>query len=376
MKVCIYCFLPFIISLLSSWFLIPQIQFVALKKKLFDIVDERKVHIGIVPRLGGVAFFPTFMLVSSLFLCAHIIWREVLNLSINIESIKEWLLALCCSLIMYLTGIGDDLVGLRYRQKFTLQILVAFIFIASDLWINNLYGILGIHEIPFYIGAPLTMFIIVFILNAINLIDGIDGLASGLSMIAFLFYGCLFMYLHLWFYSIQAFIALGMLVPFFYYNVFGDAEKGRKIFMGDGGALTIGMLLSIFTIKLCHFEPEIAQMQIPHSIVIAFSLLIVPMFDVIRVVIHRLRSRCHPFKPDKNHIHHKFLSLGLSHKSTMIVILLIAVFFGTSNVLLAPYVNINILLIFDIVLWTVMHILITIKIRKKCLPETAETYEL
>ncbi|MFT4224750.1 glycosyltransferase family 4 protein [Dysgonomonas sp.] len=370
MELCIYCFLPFIISLLSSWFLIPQIRFIALKKKLFDIVDERKVHTSIVPRLGGVAFYPTFMLVSSSFLCVYIIFRDTLNISIGIEPVKEWILTLCCTMILYLTGIGDDLVGLRYRQKLVIQVIVASVFVASGLWINNLYGILGIYDIPLYCGIPLTIFIIIFILNAINLIDGIDGLASGLSMIAFLFYGCIFTYLHLWFYCIQAFIAFGMLVPFFYYNVFGDVKRGRKIFMGDGGALTIAMLLSVFTIKLCYFEPEIIQMQIPHSIVIAFSLLIVPMFDVIRVVIHRVRCRCHPFKPDKNHIHHKFLDLGLSHKSTMTVILLISIFFGASNVLLAPYVNINFLLIFDIVLWTVMHVLITMRIRKKHLAET------
>ncbi|GAB6122598.1 hypothetical protein JCM30204_37470 [Dysgonomonas termitidis] len=162
-----------------------------------------------------------------------------------------------------------------------------------------------------------------------------------------------------------------MLVPFYYYNVFGNVKKGHKIFMGDGGSLTIAMLLSVFTIKLCYFEPE--MVQIPHSIVIAFSLLIVPMFDVIRVVIHRVRCGRSPFKPDRNHIHHKFLNLGLSHKSTMIVILSIAVFFGASNVLLVPYVNINILLILDIVLWTAMHVLITMKIRKRQLAEITET---
>lgn len=373
MELCIYCFLPFTISLLSSWFLIPQIRFIALKKKLFDIIDERKVHIGIVPRLGGVAFFPTFMLVSASFLYAYIIFRDTLDIFIGIESVKEWILTLCCTIILYLTGIADDLVGLQYRQKLAIQVFVASVFIASGLWINNLYGILGIYDISLYYGIPLTVFIIIFILNAINLIDGIDGLASGLSMIAFLFYGCIFMYLHLWFYCIQAFIAFGMLVPFFYYNVFGNVKRGRKIFMGDGGSLTIAMLLSVFTIKLCYIEPEIIQVQIPHAIVIAFSLLIVPMFDAIRVIIHRLRCRRNPFKPDKNHIHHKFLDLGLSQKSTMTIILLISIFFGTGNILLAPYVNINFLLIFDIVLWTVMHMVITMKIRKKHFTETVET---
>lgn len=370
MEFCFHCFLPFIISLFFSWFLLYKVRIMAYKKRLFDSINDRKVHIEAIPRLGGIAFFPVFMIVSSLFLGISIIGEGTFNLSISIVLMKEWIFILCSTMILYITGIGDDLVGLPYRQKFLIQILVAVVFIMSGLWINNLYGIFLIYEIPFYWGLPLTLFLVVLILNAINFIDGIDGLASGLSMLAFLVYGYIFSYLQLWFYSMLSFVALGMLVSFFYYNVFGNVERKSKIFMGDGGALTIGMLISVCAIKICHFGGDIIFTHFPYIVVIVFSLLIVPIFDVIQVVIHRIRTRCHLFKPDKNHIHHKFLRLGLSHKSTMAVILLVTIIFGVSNVLLYYYININILVLFDILLWTIINILLARKIQK------SESYNL
>jgi UDP-N-acetylmuramyl pentapeptide phosphotransferase/UDP-N-acetylglucosamine-1-phosphate transferase len=148
-----------------------------------------------------------------------------------------------------LTGITDDLIGVRYRQKFVIQILCACFFSIAELWINDLYGLLGIYAIPNWIGIPFTILTIVFITNAINLIDGIDGLASGLSSVALLVFGLLFIEKGLWMYSMLAFSTLGVLVPFFYYNVFGNAERARKIFMGDTGSLTLGYILSFLAIK-------------------------------------------------------------------------------------------------------------------------------
>ncbi len=292
------------------------------------------------------------------------------------QLLPHGILTLCCTMVLYLTGIGDDLVGLRYQQKLVIQLFVASAFVTSGLWITNLYGVLGVSDISLYFGIPLSIFIIVFIINAINFIDGIDGLASGLSMIAFLLYGCMFLYLHFWFYCVQAFVAFGMLVPFFHYNVFGSVKKRQKIFMGDVGSLTIAMLLSVFMLKLCYIKREVTQIQDLRFIVMVFSVLIVPVFDTIGVIIYRIYCRCSPFKPDRNHIHHRFLDLGLSHKFAMMLVLLISIFFGVSNVLLAPYVSINFLLIFDIVLWTVMYVVITIKVRKKHFKERAKTCDL
>lgn len=152
-------------------------------------------------------------------------------------------------ILLYLTGIADDLMGVRYREKFLIQLICACFFPLSGLWINDFYGLFGIYLIPAWIGMPFTVLIVIFVTNAINLIDGIDGLASGLSSASLLVFGFLFIGKGLWAYSMLAFSTFGVLVPFFYYNVFGSAERARKIFMGDTGSLTLGYILSFLAIK-------------------------------------------------------------------------------------------------------------------------------
>ena len=186
--------------------------------------------------------------------------------------------------LLYLTGIADDLVGVRYHQKFIIQILCASLFPIAGLWINDLYGLFGIYALPSYVGIPFTIFTVVFITNAINLIDGIDGLASGLSSVALLVFGFLYISKGLWLYSMFAFSTFGVLVPFFYYNVFGSAERDRKIFMGDTGSLTLGYILSFLAIKYSQNNVDVISYT-EGAFVIAFSTLIVPVFDVVRVIL-------------------------------------------------------------------------------------------
>ena len=211
----------------------------------------------------------------------------------------------------------------------------------------------------------MTIFLIVFVINAVNLIDGIDGLASGLSCVALLFLGILFLYEGKETSSLLAFTTLGALIPFFYYNVFGIAKKRYKIFMGDTGALVIGLILSILTVKFaCLVRKEGVEMAYPF-IVVSFSVLLVPGFDVIRVVLHRYRMGQPLFLPDKNHIHHKFLALGCSHRKAMFTILALASLFIILNMALCSYININVLIMLDVVLWTALHVWLTSKIKKK-----------
>ncbi len=357
--------LSFFISLGFSFFIIPRILVISFKKHLFDIPNERKVHQGIVPRLGGVSFFPAIIFTLSLMVGLNRIYGDDLFPSLIVVSDTAVLsFGLSSLLLLYLTGITDDLIGVRYRQKFIVQILCAGLLVCSGLWLNNLYGIFGIYELPDWVGIPFTIFIIVFITNAINLIDGIDGLASGLSGIALLFFAVLFVYQQEWLYAALAIITLGTIIPFFYYNVFGNPKRGRKIFMGDTGSLTIGLILSILAIRFSMYDESILH-QIPDAIVIAFSVLITPVFDVVRVILHRMRFKKNIFSPDKNHIHHKFLALGFSHQTAMVIILLISAGFAAMNLLLLTHVNITVLLILDIVIWTLMQLYLTHQIQKK-----------
>jgi len=208
----------------------------------------------------------------------------------------------------------------------------------------------GIHELSAYIGMPFTVLIIVFITNAINLIDGIDGLASGLSSVALLIFTFLFINKGLWSYAMLAAGTFGVLVPFFYYNVFGSVERARKIFMGDTGSLTLGYTLSFLAIKYSQHNTDIMPYT-AGAFIIAFSTMIIPAFDVVRVVLVRIREGHSPFEPDKNHIHHKLLAVGLSPRKAMLSLLFMSCAFSAANILLVPYVNNTMMLIADIVIW-------------------------
>ena len=351
-----------LLGLAMNAIVLPQILLVSFRRRLFDVVDDRKIHSGLVPRFGGFAFFPCITVTVSLAIVGQNMWfgRNVLDMAVT----NHWL-STCSSLfLLYLVGVMDDLVGVRYRSKFIAQAIAGLILAASGIWFNNLYGFLGIHELPIYVGVPLTVFAVVFILNAINMIDGIDGLASGLSIIAFIVMGCVFACLHWWVCAYVCFATFGTLLPFFFRNVFGDASRGRKLFMGDTGSLTIGMLLAVMVIRLSMFD-AVKERIFPESIVVAFSLLLVPVFDVLRVTLHRLRCGKNPFVADKNHIHHKFLTLGMHQHVVLVIILGIAMAFIAMNMLLLPILSITTIFFIDLAVWTLMHMGLTMAINKK-----------
>lgn len=330
--------------------IIPRILLIATRKRLYDIPDARKVHTKAIPRLGGVSFYPTIVFSFCYVLTLRFLFGFDVETVRASYMIPELLLLVCGMTLLYLTGIADDLVGVRYRQKFVIQIICASFFPLAGLWLNNLYGVFGIHEIPFWIGIPLTMFLVVFVTNAINLIDGIDGLASGLSSVSLIVFGILFLLEELWAYSMIAFSTVGVLVPFFYYNVFGSADRARKIFMGDTGSLTLGYIISFLALKysMCN---EAVMPYTEGAIVVAASTLIIPIFDVVRVVIVRIRQGKNPFEPDRNHIHHKFLAMGYTTKRAMVTLIILACTFAVVNIALVPWVNVNVLLIGDVVVW-------------------------
>lgn len=347
--------LSLLISIILSALIIPRILVVAYRKKLFDIPDERKVHNRIVPRLGGISFVPT-ILFSLAFTTG---FRYLIGYEIPVESlhyiIPEFYFLACGLTLLYLTGIKDDLVGLRYRSKFLVQIVAATLIPLSGLWINNLYGIFGIDELTPWLGIPFTILLTVFIVNAINLIDGIDGLASGLSSISLLALGSLYIYYDQWIYAMLAFATLGVLLPFFYYNVFGKVDRCKKIFMGDTGSLTLGYVLAFLTIAYTNYNPQKAPYS-EGAIVVAFSTLIVPMFDVCRVMLVRIRNHKRLFEADRNHIHHKFLDMGFSSRKAMICILAMALLFSGLNILLVSFMNNNLLLLADIIVWIGLNV--------------------
>ena len=339
----------FILSMTCGAFFIPSVLKFCKKKKLYDIPTLRKVHSAPIPRLGGIAFIPSMMIsaVAVLLIIATNNIQDKISLSM-------WSVGFILSLsIIYSVGIIDDLIGLNAKVKFVAQILAASIMPICGLQINDLYGI------------PLTIFTFVFIDNALNLIDGIDGLATSLSIIALLGFFYCFKPYNLIAYEVMIAGLVGVLTVYLYYNMWGKVEKGTKIFMGDSGSLTLGFFLAFLFVKAIAVNPNIMPMS-PKRVLIAYSLLIIPTFDVVRVVLHRIRNRKPIFDADKSHIHHKILAMGYNQHYTLFFIILLTLTFVGTNVILG---NMNIgltgILLIDIALYTMLHIGINQKIKLK-----------
>lgn len=354
----------FLTAFIIGLIIIPNILFISHKKNLYDIPDARKIHKTPIPRLGGLSFLPVIMITLFVNLGLRY-WFGVPLTEIFGDGgmLQEFLFLFAGLWLLYLIGETDDLVGVGYRYKFLVQFLAASLIVSSGNYLHSFYGLFGIYEVPIWLGALVTIFIFVFITNSINLIDGIDGLASGLCCIALIVLGVLLTFGGHHLYATLAFITLGVVVPFWCYNVFGNAKRGKKLFMGDAGSLTLGYILSFLVI---HLSTEDCGTTSSQTMVLAFSTLLVPMLDVVRVSLHRIRKGRNPFLPDRNHLHHKLVRTGMRTRSVLVTIVLIAVFFILFNAMLVSWLNANvtIIVILDIAIWTLMHLAINKGIRR------------
>ena len=351
----------FLLSVVCGFTFIPVIIRFCLRKGLYDKPNERKVHTRNIPRLGGISFLPS-MFIATIGVLA------VQNKIVSFDGhmlISLWSVYFAVSLLLiYGVGIVDDLVGLDARSKFVVQIVAASLMPMAGLYINNLYGFCGINELPFWIGAPLTVFVIVFISNAINLIDGIDGLSAGLSLIALSGFLICFAREGLWIYCTLIAGLIGVLVPFLYFNIWGDTAKNRKIFMGDSGSLTLGFILGFLLVKFSMDNPATMPFRID-SMMLSCSLLVVPVFDVVRVSLVRFVHRSSMFDADKNHIHHKLMRAGLTQHQTLVAILALALFYIVLNLLLWQVMRMSLLVVCDIVVWLLWHAALNRAIRAR-----------
>lgn len=353
--------LPFIIAFALSSVVIPYVFLITYRRRLFDPVNVRKIHQSIVPRLGGVAFVPIQCCVLAISIVViykvPVISDLIGGLNIQTHVVFPMFIMLMCGLVvLYLVGIADDLIGVGNKSKFVVQLVVASFFPLSGLWINNFYGVGFMVELSPWFGIPFTMFVTILIINAINLIDGLDGLCSGLVVVACLVFGILFVYYQAWIHALLSFVTLGVLLPFFYYNVIGISKRRRRIFMGDTGSTTLGYTLAFLAISFSMHEVGVKEFS-EGAIVVAASVLIVPVFDVARVMIVRFISGQPIFKPDRNHLHHKLIRSGFSHRSAMITIVMFSVFYALFNIILVQYISNNILLLLNFFVWLFVTII-------------------
>lgn len=294
-----------IVACATSITAIPVIIKISRLKNLMADPGERSSHITKTPTLGGVAIFASTLI--SYFLWENPDEGQLIHLSIS------------AIVILFFLGVKDDILILSPKKKMFVQVAVsALVVILADLRIENLFGIFGINEVPYILSLPLTVFVFIALINAINLIDGIDGLAGGIGMIAGGMFG-------LWFFLNEHF-AMACLAASMSGSLFGflrfNYSKTSKIFMGDTGSLIVGFLLSMFALKFIQlnieyrFNPN-ASFSAP---ILAIVVLIVPIFDTLRVFIVRLKDKKSPFIGDRNHLHHILIDSGLSHFQTSVIL--------------------------------------------------------
>jgi UDP-N-acetylmuramyl pentapeptide phosphotransferase/UDP-N-acetylglucosamine-1-phosphate transferase len=321
--------LAILASLAVSLFSVPNIIYIAKRKRLLDMPDNhRKLHVRIVPNLGGIGIFFAFFIVSSLL--------------IKPLSFPKWNYIAAASLILFITGLKDDLVAISPSKKFMAQALAAAItVIFADVRLHSLGGLFGIYNLPDWISIPFSIVGCIFVTNAFNLVDGIDGLAGSIGVYITLMLGLFLAAYGKASEAVLAFSMTGALIGFLRFNL-----APAKIFMGDTGSLIIGFIVSVLSI-LCintyHTGGSIDAIVVssPGVLVIALAILFIPVFDTFRVFTMRILRGHSPFHADRTHLHHYLLDIGLSHTRTVSVILTanIAV---TAVALIMQHYNINI----------------------------------
>ncbi len=290
------------LAFLITFFAIPVIIQVAKDKKLFDEPDERKIHKAVIPTLGGLGIFAGFIIAT------------LLGVPHSILSELQYFAA--AAIVVFFLGIKDDILILSASKKFAGQLIAAGILIKfGGIHINNMHGLLGVYEIPNVASIVLSMFTIIVITNSFNLIDGVDGLAGSLGLLTTLIFGSYFFYIDQLTYAVMAFALAGSLLSFLIYNF-----PPAKIFMGDTGSLLLGLVNSILVIKFINLaQAPDAVLPVESAPAIGFAILMIPLFDTLRVFGLRILDRRSPFSPDRTHIHHFLLDLGLSHRNTTLV---------------------------------------------------------
>jgi|688.fasta_scaffold45860_4 UDP-N-acetylmuramyl pentapeptide phosphotransferase/UDP-N-acetylglucosamine-1-phosphate transferase len=294
-----------IISLIISIASIPVIINISKLKDLMAEIELRSSHEKLTPTLGGVAIFAATLI-------SYFIWD-------NPYEGHEIHLAVADLIILFFLGIKDDILILSPKKKLLIQIAASILLITlGDLRINSLYGLLGVNNMPYFLSILFTTFIFISLINAINLLDGIDGLAGTVGVMASICFGYLFFNLGLFAHATLAFSLAGSLIGFLRYNW----STKNKIFMGDTGSLIVGFLLSFFAVKYIILNSDyLYNPQLGNDApILAMLILILPLFDTLRMFTIRLLAFKSPFEGDRNHLHHILIDQGISHMAATILL--------------------------------------------------------
>ncbi len=301
--------LGFITAFTLTYFTIPSVINVARVKGLCDVPGERRSHTEITPSLGGISIF------------AGLVFSIVLWTPFEIFGDLQYIL--CALIIIFLIGAKDDILPISPKMKLLGQLFAAAIIaFKADIQLTSLYGVFGVYELPYIVGAMLTIFTIIVVINAFNLIDGINGLAGGIAILVAFTLGTWFFMVDRIELAIVAFCLAGATLAFLKYNI-----TPARIFMGDTGSLLLGLICSILIIEFIEYNRVLAieghAWQIDSVPAVAIGILVLPLFDTLRVFTTRILKGKSPFYPDRTHIHHLLLDSGLTHSQASLLLIIV-----------------------------------------------------
>lgn len=353
----LYTVISFLTSLLTAIIAMPWMLRFCKKRGFYDLPNERKLHHHKIPRLGGMVFVPAALvgMIAALLLMSAA-QPDVPTFHATTFVITGGIF------LIYLIGLLDDLFGLRASFKFIVQFVAALVMPLCGLYIDNLYGFCGIHELPLWAGYAFTVLVSLLIVNSINLIDGIDGLASGLSLLALCTFTVLFAQMHSIGYTLFSAALIAPLLVFMRYNLFGSIVRGTKTFMGDSGSLILGYALAYLAIKYAMSDAGGTD-STSDPLLTAFTLVLVPTFDLVRVAIGRMRHHVSIFHADKSHIHHKFLAAGFNMHQALAAIIAVQVAYCLLNWgLHLAGIDTTIIVVTDILLFAMLQHALNLRI--------------
>ena len=297
--------LPFVIAFIATKWIFPKALNIALVKNIVDNPNARKLQRTPVPILGGLTiFFGMTMGIASAIMQGDYV--DIFPVLVSM-------------ILILIIGTIDDIIDLTPSFRFLIEIMIVLVLIfSSGASLNDFHGLWGFWEVPMWFSLMLTIVAAVGMINAINLIDGVDGLSSGFCIMASSLFGIMFYFAGNGSMLVAA-VAIGALIPFFFHNVFG---RTSKMFIGDGGTLLMGIILSTFVIRTLTHGTSCASLD-PNLGLIPFtiSVMSIPVFDTLRVMSIRMLRGKSPFSPDKTHLHHLFIEMGFSHIGTTVSIL-------------------------------------------------------
>ena len=296
----------FLYGVMFSWLTVPRIAQIVRKYKIFRKPSKRDLHWRLIPKLTGLSFYIAFLIVSFIF----VPYVDVQRLSLFLAG---------GALISYV-GIRDDIFELNAFIKLFIQLIAVGLFVVvDDLVVRDLYGFLGVYDLPSGFDYLFTFFIGVFMINSFNLCDGIDGLAAMMGIVMLVGYGIIFYVIGDTLFLSFSVILIGGLFAFLRYNL----THKNKVFMGDTGSLFLGYVFYLFTMYAVTSESAILSVMLPEKYLIILAALVVytiPILDSGSVFFSRVWRRKSPFTPDNSHIHHMVLAFAKSHALSSIII--------------------------------------------------------